>query len=138
MDAHEDGAGAFGEGARESCALTSRYYFVLYIQDAEIHRIFVRPWLYAGHVSGLPKTGSYMINELAGQPVSIMRSKEGNIRAFFTMCQHRGHIFLAGQGQLKSRFVRSYHTWSYGLDGALQTTRLIGDVAGFNKVNFLN
>jgi len=112
VDAHEVGAGAFGEGARESCTLPSRYYFVLYIQDAEIHRIFLRPWLYAGHVYGLPKTGRYMTNEVAGQPVSIMRSKEGNIRAFCNMCQHHGNIFLADRGQLKSRVVCSYQAWS--------------------------
>jgi len=128
--------GAFGEDARESYTLPSRYYLDPDIHDAEIRRIFLKSWLYAGHVSDLPEAGSYVTEELAGQPVLIMRCQAGDIRAFFNVCQHRGHILLAGQGRLKKRIVCPYHAWSYSLDGALHTARLTGDIAGFDKADF--
>ena len=77
-----------------------------------------------------------MTEELAGQPILITRSKDGGIRAFFNVCQHRGHILLAGSGRLKGPIICPYHAWSYGLDGSLQTARLTADVADFDKADF--
>ena len=90
--------GAFAEVAQESFTLPSRYYLDPDIHAQEIGKIFRRSWLYAGHVTDLPEAGSYMTENLAGQPVLILRSKGGQIRAFFNVCQHRGHILLSGRG----------------------------------------
>ncbi len=95
--------GAFAEVAQESFTLPSRYYLDSDIHAQEIGKIFRRSWLYAGHVTDLPEAGSYMTEDLAGQPVLILRSKDGQIRAFFNVCQHRGHILLSGRGKLKAR-----------------------------------
>jgi choline monooxygenase len=128
--------GAFAEDAHRSFTLPSRYYVDPEIHALEIRRIFRRSWLYAGHVTDLPEVGSYLTEELAGQPVLIVRSADGDVRAFYNVCQHRGHILVSGRGQLKSRIVCPYHAWGYGLDGSLMTARMTGDVPDFDLADF--
>jgi phenylpropionate dioxygenase-like ring-hydroxylating dioxygenase large terminal subunit len=128
--------GAFSDSASDSYTLPSRYYVDPEILAKENTNIFQRSWLYAGHITDVPDTGSYMTDELAGQPILILRSEDGDVRAFFNVCQHRGHILLSGKGQLKKRIICPYHAWCYGLDGALKTARLTTDVPNFNNTEF--
>jgi choline monooxygenase len=106
------------------------------IHEQEIREIFQRSWLYVGHISDLPEVGSYVTEELSGQPVLIVRGQDNELRAFFNVCQHRGHTLLSGRGQIKNRIVCPYHAWCYGLDGALKTARLTRDVPGFDMGDF--
>ena len=128
--------GGFTEVAEESFTLPSRYYVDPEIHQQEVRKIFQRSWLYAGHVSDLPEVGSYLTEELAGQPILILRSRDGALRAFFNVCQHRGHLLLSGRGQVKRRIVCPYHAWCYGLDGSLVTARKTDDVPDFDTANF--
>ncbi len=128
--------GAFAEVAHESFTLPSRYYVDPDIHEQEIRRIFHRSWLYVGHVSDLPEVGSYLTEDPAGQPILVVRAQDKELRAFFNVCQHRGHLLLSGRGQLKSRIICPYHAWCYGLDGSLVTARLTRDVPDFDKADF--
>jgi carnitine monooxygenase subunit len=128
--------GAFSDCAQESFTLPSRYYTDLDIHQQELHAIFQRSWLYAGHVSDLPDVGSYLTEELAGQPILIVRSQDNMLRAFFNVCQHRGHGLLSGRGQIKGRIVCPYHAWCYGLDGALLTARMTRNLTNFDHEDF--
>lgn len=128
--------GAFDDVAYRSCTLPSRYYVDRDIHAREIRAIFHRSWLYVGHISDVPEPGSYVTDELAGQPVLVVRGQDNELRVFFNVCQHRGHILLSGRGQIKSRIVCPYHAWCYGLDGTLKTARHTSDVPGFDMGDF--
>jgi phenylpropionate dioxygenase-like ring-hydroxylating dioxygenase large terminal subunit len=128
--------GFVAEVAHESFTLPARYYVDQDIHAHEIRRIFHRSWLYAGHVMDLPDVGSYLTVDLSGQPILVLRSKDGEVRAFFNVCQHRGHILVSGQGRLKTRIVCPYHAWCYGLDGFLLTARLTENLSDFDIANF--
>ena len=128
--------GSFTKCAQDSFTLPSRYYIEPSILEQEIKNIFLRSWLYVGHISDLPGLGSYMAMELFGQPIVIIRSENNEIRVFFNVCQHRGHVLLKGQGKIKSRIVCPYHAWCYGLDGELKSARLTQNVPGFNLAEF--
>ena len=128
--------GDFAEVAHESFTLPSRYYVDPVIHEQEVRKIFQRSWLYVGHVTDLPNVGSYVTEDLVGQPILIVRSHDKEIRAFFNVCQHRGHLLLSGHGQLQSRIVCPYHAWCYGLDGSLLTARMTRDVPGFEHADF--
>jgi len=128
--------GSFAEAAYESFTLPSRYYVDADIHEQELGKIFQRSWLYVGHVSDLPEAGSFMTEQLAGQPILMVRGQDNELRAFFNVCQHRGHALLSGRGQLKGRIVCPYHAWCYGLDGTLSTARMTRDVPGFDKAEF--
>ena len=47
-----------------------------------------------------------------------LRNREGELRAFYNVCKHRGHELLFGEGHTK-RITCPYHAWTYDLDGAL-------------------
>ncbi len=128
--------GPFACEAQHSYTLPSRFYLDQDIHQQEIRKIFLRSWLYVGHVLDLPEAGSYITEELAGQPIVVIRGQDGAIRAFFNVCQHRGHILLSGRGQVKNLITCPYHAWCYGLDGMLKTARMTRDVPGFDRSHF--
>lgn len=128
--------GPFAHAAQHSYTLPSRYYLDQDIHDQEIQKIFLRSWLYVGHISDLPLLGSFITDDVAGQPIVVVRGQDNEIRSFFNVCQHRGHLLLTGRGQVKSRIVCPYHAWCYGLEGKLKTARMTRDVPGFERQDF--
>ena len=57
-----------------------------------------------------------MTAELAGQPIMVLRDRDGNLRAQSNVCLHRMSMLLEGAGHVKS-IVCPYHGWTYTLDG---------------------
>ena len=128
--------GDFAEKAQASYTLPSRYYLDRDICDQEIDKIFLRSWLYLGHISDLPNEGSFITDDLAGQPILAVKGQGEKIRVFFNVCQHRGHLLLTGRGDIKNRIVCPYHAWCYDLDGSLKIARLTRDVPEFKPEEF--
>jgi len=89
------------------------------IYQRELDRIFMKSWLYAGHLSQVPEIGDYFLYELANESVIITRDSKDTIKALINVCRHRGsRVCLESTGQKKS-FVCPYHAWVYKLDGSL-------------------
>lgn len=128
--------GAFTSDASRSWTLPSRYYVDEAIAQQEQERIFRRSWCYVGHVSELAEPGSYLTDRVAGQPVLLVRDREGGLRAFYNVCRHRAHLLLKGCGTLKAGITCPYHAWTYALDGRLKGARLTDDVPDFDKADF--
>src|SRR5918911_3011024 len=84
----------------------------------EIETIFSREWICVGRASGLANPGDYLTYDLAGQPVVVLRDREGALRAFSNVCLHRMSTLLEGSGNRRT-IVCPYHAWTYGLDGRL-------------------
>mgnify|MGYP003626452914 CR=1 FL=1 len=62
----------------------------------------------------------YFTDTVGEQPVLVVRGHDNQIRAFFNVCQHRGHELLTGRGQLKRNGIGCpCHAWLYKLDGKL-------------------
>ena len=102
--------------------LAARYYTDEAILDREKERLFFRSWQYACHVSELEAPGSYVTTEILGQNVFVVRDKQGELKAFYNVCPHRGHKLVEGTGKRKV-LVCPYHQWSYSLDGNLLSNR---------------
>ena len=67
--------------------------------EDEKRLIFKKTWQLVGHASDVAVPGSYMTAAIAGQHVAVVRGRDGELRAFFNVCQHRGHLLLEGKGQ---------------------------------------
>jgi len=131
-----DDARAFTEKATDSWTIPSRYYTDPAIQEREIGAIFKKSWINIGHVADLAEPGCYVTETVAGQPVMAVRGRDDAIRAFYNVCQHRGHELLKGNGRLKVGITCPYHAWLYDFDGTLKTARLTDDVPGFDPHDF--
>ncbi|WP_225029193.1 aromatic ring-hydroxylating oxygenase subunit alpha [Xinfangfangia pollutisoli] len=86
---------------------------------AEQTHIFAREWLCAGRADALQAPGDYMTMEIAGEPIIILRDREGQLRGMSNVCRHRMSTLLEGRGNTRS-IVCPYHAWTYNLDGTLR------------------
>ncbi len=113
-------------------SLAARYYTDPALYAKEQEGLLSRTWQFAGHASQVEKTGDYFTFEIAGQNLFCIRGQDGEIRAFYNVCQHRAHELLSGAGNCK-RVVCPYHAWSYALDGQLRSAPNATSVPGFDK-----
>lgn len=86
--------------------------------ELEQRHIFAKEWICAGRAETLAKAGDYLTMEIAGQPVLVVKGRDGAIRAFSNVCLHRMSVLLEGRGRRRT-ISCPYHAWSYGLDGRL-------------------
>jgi choline monooxygenase len=100
-------------------ALEPHLYTDPALLEAEQELIFERTWQLAGHVSSLPRTGSYLTASAGTQPVLVVRDEHGRLRAYKNVCRHRASRLLSGSGQCKAAIRCRYHGWTYKLDGTL-------------------
>ncbi len=114
-----------------------RDYFVApQIFVAESEKIFGREWVCVGHQSQLTNPGDYLLREIAGENLIIVRDRNGEIRAHYNVCRHRGTRLLE-EGNGHCRAIQcSYHAWSYGLDGQLVGAPHMDNVPGFRKEDY--
>ena len=125
----------FDADPERSYTLPARYYHDPDIHARELDAIFARNWLYVCHGEAVREPGQYTTFETAGQNIIVVRGKDGSLRAFYNVCQHRGHELLKGSGRTKV-ITCPYHAWSYHIDGRLRTARGSEKVAGFDKGEF--
>lgn len=82
--------------------------------------LFGRSWLCAGREADIPQAGDFFVQELAGDSIVVMRTRDGSIRAFHNTCRHRGSRLIdEARGCGLKRVLCPYHAWAYELDGTL-------------------
>ena len=86
--------------------------------NREVESMFKKAWNFIGREDEIPKPGDYMVLELFGESIIVIRDKGGNIRALANTCRHRGTRLLEGTGHC-SAIMCPYHSWAYGLGGEL-------------------
>src|SRR5271168_766468 len=123
--------------------LASNFYTDPSILDIEKARIFRRTWQLAGtldhpcgEVNGAPRTiadpESFFTADVAGEPILIVRDKQGTLRAFSNVCRHRAGPIALGSG-CKNVLRCQYHGWTYTLDGKLIGTPDVEGVEFFDR-----
>ncbi len=100
----------------------------------EQEHFFDRSWVCVGRSAGLRDPGDQRAVALGHESVLLVRGEDGELRAFYNVCRHRGHELLPVGGQACGKFVRCpYHAWAYGLDGGLKGAPGFGRSEGFDK-----
>lgn len=107
-------------------------YTALEMFELEREHVFGRSWLFATHASTLAEPGSYVTFERTGAPIVIVRGNDGEIRAFYNSCRHRGAPVVREQCGAARRLTCQYHSWSYGLDGTLKAVPDSRDFVGLD------
>lgn len=93
---------------------TSQAYY-----DLEQKHIWKKSWLFAAHRDEIPDPGCFIKWENAGPPVIIVHGMDGQIRAFYNTCRHRGAPVVTAQKGRSPRLMCNYHHWTYATDGTL-------------------
>ncbi len=75
------------------------------------------------HVIGLsddlPEPGTFFTNADLGKPILCIRDKDGQFRAFYNVCRHRGSVLETAARGHKRLFTCPFHAWSYSSSGDL-------------------
>ena len=116
----------------------------------EKERIFCREWIAACREEQVQHPGDSQVLNVLGESILLVRNREGNLRAFYNVCRHRGarlcrdadaeplpgRVALAGGVTAGRLIVCPYHQWSYDLNGALVAAPHLGGEAGFQKQEY--
>jgi phenylpropionate dioxygenase-like ring-hydroxylating dioxygenase large terminal subunit len=75
--------------------------------------------VFVGHESEIARPGDYVVCRVLEDSFIVTRDEQGEIRAHFNICLHRGmQVCRAGMGNT-SHFRCPYHGWSYRNDGRI-------------------
>ncbi len=86
----------------------------------EWERMWTKVWLLGGVEQDLREPGDFICTDIGRESVLIVRQKDGSVRAFYNVCQHRGNRLRSeGTGSTDS-FKCQYHHWDYDLDGSFK------------------
>ena len=86
----------------------------------------------ACHEEKLREAGSYFVKDIGGHSILLLRNIDGDLRAFYNVCQHRAHELLQGEGKTQM-IVCPYHAWCYDLNGELRNARHTEHLEEFNQ-----
>ena len=122
--------------ADEAFTLPSRYFYDSAIFESERDRIFMSAWHVIGHRSELQTPGQFVMTDIFDQSVIATCGKDGAVRAFHNVCQHRGNRLVEQRrGTQKGVFRCAYHAWCYELDGSLRASPRTDGLRNFNAAN---
>lgn len=125
---------SYQQGAR---TLQGRYYTSAEVFAEEAERVFARQWICVGRAGSLAEPGAYLLAEIAGESIIVLRDQSGTLRAFYNVCRHRGtRLCEAASGRLSETIQCPYHAWTYGLDGRLIGAPHMHEVEGFSKADY--
>lgn len=106
--------------------LTNEWYVDADHFRREMAGVFGSGWACAGVGAEIPEAGDVFPTTVAGQPVLLVRDKQGEIRAFHNVCRHRGILLMEAPARRQAAIRCPYHSWTYGLDGRLVRTPEVG------------
>jgi choline monooxygenase len=104
-------------------AYTSEDFFAI-----ERERVFATSWVAVCCTAEVAQPGDVVAAEVAGRSVIVTRNRQGELRAFYNVCRHRGALLCdPGRGHVERFFRCPYHSWAYDLDGACLGTPLFDE-----------
>jgi Rieske 2Fe-2S family protein len=131
-------------------SLPSNWYHDEAIFKIEKERLFCREWICVGRDEELPKPGDHLVLDVLGESILLLRNRDGELRAFYNVCRHRGarlckpagetadpwRVNLPGGVSAGRMIVCPYHQWSYDFNGALVAAPHLGGNANFKKQDY--
>ena len=100
--------------------LPGHFYTDPDIFAADLDLIFGRQWFLATSEAEVLAAGDYVTIEIGTRSIIGIRDDDGEVRAFHNVCRHRGSRVLTEPAGFVGNLVCSYHSWTYGTDGALR------------------
>jgi len=130
-------------------ALPSSWYRSTEVFRAEKEHIFCREWIAVCREAELPNPGDHLVLDVLGESILLVRNREGQLRAFYNVCRHRGSRLCRSAAETQAMrvalpggitggrmIVCPYHQWSYDFNGALIAAPHLSAAAGFKKQDF--
>ncbi len=101
-------------------SIPAHWYHDENIFEREQRTIFAKQWVFVSPASDLVANGDYVTAQIAGRSIVVVVGEDGELAGFYNLCRHRAAALCPKSHGNLSMFVCPYHSWSYGLDGALK------------------
>jgi Rieske 2Fe-2S family protein len=103
--------------------------------DRERERIFWREWFVVGRAEELAGQGDYVVKDVAGESILVVRTRAGALSAYYNVCRHRGSQLVpsGGAGCFGGGIRCPYHSWTYTLEGELRTAPFLEESDGLAR-----
>ncbi len=118
--------------------LTGSDYTSDAVYDEERERIWFRNWVCVGRAEEIPNPGDYLVRDIVGESVFVVRNRDGELRGFYNVCAHRGTRLVDDApacGHLGKVVKCPYHAWSYDLDGRLIASPNVHEDERFDRAD---
>ena len=115
--------------------IPSAWYTDPRFHDLDREAILAESWQHVGHVDQLGQPGDLLVDTVAGNPVIVIRGKDGELRAFYNVCRHRGGPLALKDGNCEMLQCK-YHGWTYQLDGMLRGVPHMNRTELFDKRDY--
>jgi len=126
MTVHASDLAAVIQPVSTARGLPNAFYVDPAVFEEEKKKVFFRNWAAIGFVSDAPNPGDAKPLTFLGQPLVMIRDKDGTLRVFQNICRHRGMVLIEKPGKIERAIRCPYHSWCYELDGRLRTTPHVG------------
>jgi methanesulfonate monooxygenase large subunit len=84
----------------------------------EREKIFARTWIIACHESELPLPHDYRtFSHPAGRNLVVVRGDDGEVRAFYNICPHRGNVLVHDPAGNARALTCIFHAWTFDCRG---------------------
>ena len=95
-------------------------YFSSTFARLEVERMWPKVWQLACTVDHVADIGDSFEYRCGPYSVLIVRSEDGELRAFQNVCRHRGNTLCTGTNTGLRELKCGYHGWTWDLSGALK------------------
>ena len=85
----------------------------------EVEKVWLKCWQMACREEEIPNVGDYLLYEIVGKSLLIVRSGPDEIKALYNVCLHRGRK-LETHGGCKQKFRCVFHGWEWNTDGSFR------------------
>ncbi len=111
----------------------SAWYTDSRIYELERRAVFGSTWQMVGRAEQLMGAGQYITADVAGEPIVVVRGRDGVIRGFFNVCRHHAAEVVTESAGCTESLRCPYHGWTYSLDGTLKSVAEFDGVRDFDK-----
>jgi Rieske 2Fe-2S family protein len=124
-------------GIAESRTLPAEAYLSPEVFDWEQETFFERSWVCVGRDENLRNPGDQTATRIGAEGILLVRGQDGELRAFYNSCRHRGHELLECGASTNFRVIKCpYHAWVYGLDGVNRAAPRFSEIPSFDNADF--
>jgi choline monooxygenase len=109
------------------------WYFDTRVAQLERESVFATNWLVVGRLDQVKEPGQFFTIDLQSEPLLIVRSEDGTLRAFYNVCRHHAAVVEPQSAGCTKQFRCPYHGWTYGNDGSLKGMVEFEGVCNFDR-----
>jgi choline monooxygenase len=117
----------------KASTIPAPWYFDTRIAQLERETVFAGNWQVVGRLDPVKEPGQFFTIDVNGEPLLIVRSQDGKLRAFYNVCRHHATAVEPQAAGCAKQFRCPYHGWTYGNDGALKGMLEFEGVCDFDR-----